>query len=1043
QREQQQQQQQQQTQQQRQSKSQGTIRSWCHASIADSGSCGLGRCYSCCHLVSQLVQMLLLPCCRPGQTSSWRGGAAGGVGGEFGSVFDDGPTVGGSPPCEPLHEVLLLKLQEDRVGEAKGERRDVPDRLSDGCWRPGPSWGVTYLVLDASSAFSRIPELSRTPTSKFTLRDSNKYFVCAKVTEEPTKVATLCTAIGETAYTVLRNLCQPDKVSERQPLLHCNFGTALEERLRDQAVFGLRNDAIAQKLPGISKLTYALMVATVSSMEAAQRYASEIAPEHWRRAQAISKDVGSGQTRKHERPQLLTRCLASPPPTPAAAVRQLRWPSRSTKLQIPRCKCHALREDRRHQNVCRSGQVKQLDSAVSCVDAGSDSTSAAGSTRTSQPGLSSGDLDRPDPLTVTLVSARTGRRCWVTTNGVHLFVTNILITGKNSGAAQTEPDQSCWQRSKEAGLRLNRSKCPVLSREYSRRKYSRRSTSVDLRLGLSNRRAWVLKAVCQTRSQAVQNAHGKKTLASCAPSSAKMSRSLHLTRPKVHFFFYLFFGRARASGPWHRASDGARLPEEVHTATQFFENCPLGSGLGHPEAQRICVMSGRGRRSARWAALRSQLLYCSTTPISAGPADAIARQQTVTGSSRRQRSMHSPKTDQGRFAETGDLQRPTPGRLFRTETWRPAPGPGDGIVKPAAGSPPGGTPSEPGHEPGVSSGRKPLAKVVPNMRQIMPRLPGRKLRPLDATAAADIAPGRSDTHCAIQCAAAGRSACSATAFVSGSRSAFSLLPGMRLCRDCSWKPRVSNPLKGAGPSNENDSATRSTVGWSAKNPRTDWKHAQAPESGSCHLVRMCCTSASTPASPWENASTNYTMTFDKYLSGSSNTTSDSLFYHKGMQFSTMDRDNDQHSSVFCFFGGNGGCILHTCRCRANLELAGAADVSNYRLYYGIKQARTLFCSSNNLLRPHLPLINDCRCSFILPTQPRSSLHLFSVAEPRQVMEEQNRRSFGRRRRNRTIFSERPIGRSWSDCSPDHYPDVNHQGAAGGQEFSWREERVEA
>uniref|UniRef100_A0A1I8H330 Fibrinogen C-terminal domain-containing protein n=1 Tax=Macrostomum lignano TaxID=282301 RepID=A0A1I8H330_9PLAT len=61
-----------------------------------------------------------------------------------------------------------------------------------------------------------------------------------------------------------------------------------------------------------------------------------------------------------------------------------------------------------------------------------------------------------------------------------------------------------------------------------------------------------------------------------------------------------------------------------------------------------------------------------------------------------------------------------------------------------------------------------------------------------------------------------------------------------------------------------------------------------------------------------DASTNYTMTYTSYLSGSSNTTSDSLADNKGKQFSTIDRDNNQISSSCSAARGNSGWWFKSC-----------------------------------------------------------------------------------------------------------------------------------
>ena len=55
--------------------------------------------------------------------------------------------------------------------------------------------------------------------------------------------------------------------------LHCEFGTHLEEALRDRFVCGLKNEAVQKRLLTEADLTLARAVTTAQSMEAADRNA--------------------------------------------------------------------------------------------------------------------------------------------------------------------------------------------------------------------------------------------------------------------------------------------------------------------------------------------------------------------------------------------------------------------------------------------------------------------------------------------------------------------------------------------------------------------------------------------------------------------------------------------------------------------------------------------------------------------------------------------------------------------------------------------------
>lgn len=141
---------------------------------------------------------------------------------------------------------------------------------------------------------------------------------CNKI-ETSRKVSTLLTVVGVKTYSLLRNLCTPDKpssksyeeivkiindhlyptpsfiaerykFSKRNQLehesvsdyiaslkrlsIHCNFGSSLNDYLRDRLVSGIRSEATKQKLLAKESLTYEEAVKVILSVEAAEKDAS-------------------------------------------------------------------------------------------------------------------------------------------------------------------------------------------------------------------------------------------------------------------------------------------------------------------------------------------------------------------------------------------------------------------------------------------------------------------------------------------------------------------------------------------------------------------------------------------------------------------------------------------------------------------------------------------------------------------------------------------------------------------------------------------------
>ena len=147
-----------------------------------------------------------------------------------------------------------------------------------------------------------------------------QYFIANDVSEGK-KVAAFLSAMGAKAYELLRNLVAPDapkdkrfndllktmrthlkpkpliiaerfkfykrvqhedeKVAEyivslKQSSTHCDFGTFLNNALRDQLVCGLRQEAIQRKLLAEDKLTFKKASEIAQAMELAERNTTEL-----------------------------------------------------------------------------------------------------------------------------------------------------------------------------------------------------------------------------------------------------------------------------------------------------------------------------------------------------------------------------------------------------------------------------------------------------------------------------------------------------------------------------------------------------------------------------------------------------------------------------------------------------------------------------------------------------------------------------------------------------------------------------------------------
>uniref|UniRef100_A0A1I8IJL9 G_PROTEIN_RECEP_F1_2 domain-containing protein n=1 Tax=Macrostomum lignano TaxID=282301 RepID=A0A1I8IJL9_9PLAT len=175
-------------------------------------------------------------------------------------------------------------------------------------------------VITMATSLPTLGQLLPSTNIEIFLERLEQYFICKEVKDEA-KVATLITSIGEEAYITLRSLCQPVQVAQKsyadlKKLLtthfapkpselaarfrfqqrtqqagesftafiaglqalsaDCNFGESLNERLRDQLVFGLRSDAYRAKLLEVVEPTFESLQTKAMSLESAERSSLEM-----------------------------------------------------------------------------------------------------------------------------------------------------------------------------------------------------------------------------------------------------------------------------------------------------------------------------------------------------------------------------------------------------------------------------------------------------------------------------------------------------------------------------------------------------------------------------------------------------------------------------------------------------------------------------------------------------------------------------------------------------------------------------------------------